>query len=451
VIDWIADYQRRVASLDVQSRLEPGAVRRRLPPQPPESGEPFDRVLADIDDVLLPGITHWQSPSFFGFFPANVSGPSILGELLAAGLGVQGMLWSTSPSCTELECHVLDWIVELLDLPAAFRSETAGGGVIQDSASSATLCALVAARERARRSDPSARPLVAYASEQAHSSVTKGARIAAYDVVRLIEVDGTYALGPDALRAAIEHDLGTGLLPTLVCATVGTTSSNAFDPLEPIGELCKQHRIWFHVDAAMCGTAALCPEHRWIHLGLERADSYVFNPHKWMLTNFDCSCFFLADRSALLEALSITPEYLDDPARRSGSVGDYRDWQIPLGRRFRALKLWLVIRHYGADGLRQHVRHHVALARSFARWVDDHPRLELAAPARLTLVCFRHIDGDDATNAMLDDINAGGRAFLTRTTLSGSSVARVAIGGTRTEARHMDTLQQLIDDAARRR
>ncbi|MBC8328870.1 MAG: aspartate aminotransferase family protein, partial [Planctomycetes bacterium] len=299
VVDWIADYWERVEELPVQSRARPGELRAALPAAAPEDGEPFEAMMADVDRLILPGITHWQSPNFFGYFPANSSPPAVLGELLSAGLGVQGMLWSTSPACTELETHVLDWLVGMLGLPERFRSGGAGGGVIQDTASSSTLCALLAARERAAAAGDGAvvdrGGLVYYCSDQAHSSVEKAARIAgvAPDRLRVLPSDADFRLPAATLRAAVEADLAAGLRPAFLCATVGTTSSNAVDPVAALGEICAEHRVWLHVDAAMSGTAALCEEFRWIHDGLERADSYCFNPHKWMFTNFDCDCFWV--------------------------------------------------------------------------------------------------------------------------------------------------------------
>jgi aromatic-L-amino-acid decarboxylase len=343
-IDWIARYLERLEEFPVMSRVEPGEIRRQLPLAAPERGEPFEEVLADLERVILPGITHWQAPGFFAYFPANSSPPAILGDLLASGLGVQGMLWATSPACTELETHLLDWLVDMLDLPGRFRSSI-GGGVIQDSASSASLCALLAARERTTGYQSNERgvreELIVYTSNQAHSSIEKGVMIAGLgrEQLRLIEVDDTFAMDVAALAAAIETDLASGRKPCFVSATVGTTSSNALDDLRAIGALCRQRGIWLHVDAAMSGTAALCPELRYIHDGLEYADSYCFNPHKWMLTNFDCDCMFVADSEPLIRALSILPEYLKNEATQAGAVIDYRDWQIPLGRRFRALKL----------------------------------------------------------------------------------------------------------------
>jgi len=454
VIDWIADYYTQIESYPVLSPAEPGQIRRSLPPAPPQQGEPFGDILADVDRVLLPGVTHWQSPNFFAYFPCNSSGPAILGDLLSSGLGVQGMLWVTSPACTELETHVLDWMAEMLALPEKFKSAASGGGVIQDSASSATLCALLAARERAtgyasNESGCDGR-LVAYTSTQAHSSVEKAARIAGIGShnLRLIEVDETFAMRSDLLARQIEADRQAGLLPCFVSATVGTTSSNGLDPLPQIGRICQEYNLWLHVDAAMAGTAAICPEFRWIHDGLEYADSYCFNPHKWMFTNFDCDCFYVADRAALIQSLSVLPEYLRNQATESGAVFDYRDWQIPLGRRFRSLKLWFVIRHYGVEGLQYHIRSHVELAGQFAAWVAAAPDFELAAPVPLNLVTFRHTAGDEFNRRLLERINRSGFLYLTHTSLAGKFTLRMCIGQTHTQRRHVEQAWQFIQDYA---
>jgi aromatic-L-amino-acid decarboxylase len=450
VVDWIADYQQRVATLPVTPRVQPGEIRAALPPSPPAHGESFDRILADVDRLILPGILHWQSPNFFGYFPANTSGPAILGDLLSSGLGVQGMLWSTSPACTELETHVLDWLADMAALPAQFKSTGAGGGVIQDSASSAVLCALLAARERAtgfqsNRSGADGR-LVAYTSPHAHSSVEKAMGIAGLgrDNLRLVAVDEGFAMRPDNLARQIAADRAAGRVPCLVSATIGTTSSNAMDPLPAIGRVCREQGVWLHVDGAMSGTAALCPEFRWIQEGLESANSYAFNPHKWMFTNFDCDCFYVADRAALIRTLSILPEYLKNQATQSGAVFDYRDWQVPLGRRFRALKLWFVIRHYGVEGLRHHLREHVRLAQEFATWVREDERFELVVPPPLNLVCFR-LRGDDARNErLLERLNASGRLCLTHTKLNDRYVLRLCVGQTHTEERHVRAAWDMI-------
>jgi aromatic-L-amino-acid/L-tryptophan decarboxylase len=453
-VDWIADYQRRVESLPVLSRVQPGELRAALPKEPPLQGEPFAAILADMDRLILPGVTHWQSPNFFAYFPANNSGPSILGELLAAGLGVQGMLWATSPACTELETHVLDWVVDMLGLPGRFKSDGAGGGVIQDTASSAALCALLAARERSTQFASNEQGcdgrLVAYTSTQAHSSIEKAVRIAGLGRrnLRLIEVDARFAMRADALERQMNQDRQAGLRPCFVSATVGTTSSNGVDPLPALGRLCRAQDVWLHVDGAMCGTAALCPEFRHLQAGLDLADSYCFNPHKWMFTNFDCDCFFVADRAVLIRALSILPEYLRNRATESGAVIDYRDWHVPLGRRFRALKLWFVIRHYGVEGLRHQIRQHVEWAQEFARWIGQSSRFELAAPTPLNLVCFRLRGGDDLNRQLLERLNGSGRLYLTHTVLNGRYTLRFCVGQTHTEARHVEQAWRLIQETA---
>jgi aromatic-L-amino-acid/L-tryptophan decarboxylase len=361
------------------------------------------------------------------------------------------MLWATSPAATELETHVMDWLVSALDLPAAFRSGSDGGGVIQDTASSAALCALVAARERASSTSQGG-GLTAYASTQAHSSIEKAVRIAGLGAggLRLIEVDEGFRMRPDALAAAMAADRAAGRTPAFVCATVGTTSSLAVDPVAEIGPLCEEEGAWLHVDAAMAGTAALCPEHRWIHAGLEHADSYCFNPHKWMFTAFDCDAFWVRDRAALVRSLSVLPEYLRNEATESGRVIDYRDWQVPLGRRFRALKLWFVLRAYGLEGLRRMIRRHVELAEAFASWVAADESFELAAPRSLNLVCFRLRGTDEENESLLARLNASGALYLTHTRLGGRYTLRMSVGQTDTEERHVRAAWERIREEARR-
>ncbi len=454
VLEWITGYYNNVESYSVLSNVEPGEIRSKLPVEPPQEGEPFRAILKDMDGIILPGITHWQSPNFFAYFPANASFPAMLGELLSAGLGVQGMLWATSPACTELETHILDWLVDMLGLPEKFKSDGPGGGVIQDTASSASLCALLAARERATgyRSNTEGcdGSLVAYTSTQAHSSIEKAVKIAGIGSanLRMIEVDENFAMRPNALAEAIAEDRRDGKTPFYVCATVGTTSSNAIDPVPAIGSICKEERIWLHVDAAMSGTAAICPEFRHIHEGMELADSYCFNPHKWMFTNFDCDCFYVADRPVLIKTLSVLPEYLKNRATESGAVIDYRDWHIPLGRRFRALKLWFVIRHYGVTGLRHHIRRHVELAQEFSRWIEENEGFELAIPPPLNLVCFRHRSGDAFNEKLLNRINRSGKLYLTHTKLHDRFTLRFCVGQTHTEARHVHAAWDLIQKTA---
>jgi aromatic-L-amino-acid/L-tryptophan decarboxylase len=454
VVDWIADYQSRVESLPVLSQVKPGQIRASLPAAPPAQGEPFEVLLKDVERLILPGVTHWQSPNFFAYFPCNSSGPGILGDLLSSGLGVQGMLWSTSPACTELETHVMDWLVGMLGLPEKFLSSKTGGGVIQDTASTAALVALLAGRERATNYSSNKKGcdgrLVVYASTQTHSSVEKAAMMSGIGAenLRAIEVDENFAMRPGALAGQIEADKSAGLTPCFVCATVGTTSSNAMDPVDAIAEICRQHNLWLHVDAAMSGTAMLCPEFRHLQNGVALADSYNFNPHKWMAVNFDCSCFWVADRKALIQTLSILPEYLRNQATESGAVIDYRDWHIQLGRRFRSLKLWFVIRHYGVEGLQHHVREHVRLAQQFADGVRNDERFELAAPVPLNLVCFRHKGGDAANQTIMDRLNRSGDLFLTHTKLNGKVTLRLSVGQTHTKAWHVENAWKRIQEEA---
>jgi aromatic-L-amino-acid decarboxylase len=454
LVDWIADYMEGVERYPVASGVKPGEVRSMLPPSPPPAPEPFAAVLSDVDDVILPGLTHWQHPSFFAYFPANSTYPAILGDLLSAGLGVNGMLWATSPACTELETLMCDWMVELLDLPAAFRSEGAGGGVIQGTASEATLCAILAARERAtngrsNRGGVTDR-LVAYATAHTHSATEKGLRIAGIgsEHLRLVDTDDSFAMRIDALAAAVAADRAAGGVPFFVCATAGTTSSLAFDPVPAVARVCRDEGLWLHVDAAMAGIAALCPEYRWVNAGVDGADSYCTNPHKWMGVTFDCDLFYVADRADLINSLSILPAFLRTAAGDAGAVFDYRDWQVPLGRRFRSLKLWFTLRLDGADPARAMIRRHVAMAADLAERVAADPRFELAVPPSLNLVCLRHADGDAATDALIDGANASGRALFTRTVLDGRPVLRFCVGGRATEARHVDAAWSLLQELA---
>jgi aromatic-L-amino-acid decarboxylase len=474
-IDFIADYMRQVEQYPVLSRVKPGDIAAAIPEHPPEGGlADWNEVFADLNKTILPGLTHWQSPNFFAFFPCSASGPGIIGEMLSAGLNVNGMLWATSPAATELETRVLDWMAEMLNLPEAFRSESGtGGGCIQGTASESTLIALLAARQRAQSTGTGQRPaplpsshLTLYASTQAHSSIIKAAMIVGLarspqdrTHLRLIGTTADHEMRPDLLGRAIREDLSAGHIPAFVCATVGTTSSTAVDPLLAIAKVIRDTSpsAWLHVDAAHSGAACICPEFRTMLAGVEHADSLCFNPHKWLLTNFDCDCFWTRDRAALTGALSINPEYLRNQATQSGQVIDYRDWQIPLGRRFRALKLWLVIRHYGVEGLRAHIREHIRLAELFESCVREDDRFELAAPRTVNLICFR-LRGDgpgtDARNkSLMDRLNASGKLYLTHTTLpdaQGQSriVLRMAIGATPTQEHHVRAAWDLIREAA---
>jgi aromatic-L-amino-acid decarboxylase len=447
LVDWVADYLDTVEEHPVVSTVAPGEVRAGLPAEAPEHPEPFDSIRKDLDRVIMPGITHWQHPGWFAYFPANSSPPAVLGELVSAGLGVQGMLWSTSPAVTEVESLVMDWLVDMMGLPREWRVDTGpGGGVLQASASDSTHTALVVARERAVRAGADVRRLVVYASSQAHSSVEKGARVAALQNVRLIDVDDELGLDPAALRRAVESDLADGLVPCAVVSTVGTTGTTAVDPVRAVGEIARAHQMWHHVDAAYAGAAMCCPEFRHLQDGLELVDSYTFNPHKWMYTNFDCSAFWVADRRQLIETLSILPPYLRDAASESGQVVDYRDWHVPLGRRFRALKLMFVLRSYGVEGIRHHIRDNVRMARALADRLAADERFAIVAPTTFGLVCFRHVAGDDATRGLARELNASGAFYVTPSVLpDGGAFIRVSIGQTQTQQRHVDGLWDLID------
>jgi len=449
MIDWIADYWETVEERPVLSQVAPGDIRASLPKQPPESPEPWGDIMSDVDTLIMPGVTHWQSPNFFAYFPANASPPSVLGELLSAGLGVQGMMWATSPACTELETHMMDWMIDLCGLPERFRSTGPGGGTIQDSASSGALVAILSARERVAGQWRMGE-LVAYASEHAHSAMVKGCKVAGLteEQVRMIPSDADHAMDPEALRNAMLDDIAEDRRPFFVQATSGSTSSTAFDPVDAIADVCKDFGAWLHVDGAFAGAAAVAPELRFVNAGLERADSYTFNPHKWLLTNFDCSMFYVADRGPMISALSVVPEFLRNAATDEGAVIDYRDWQIPLGRRFRALKLWFVIRTHGAGGLADFVRSHVVMAKDLEAKLAAHPSYEIVAPTPLSLVTFRHVGGDAENERIRDAINDGGKAYLTHTKLGDHVVLRVAIGAVRTEQRHVDAMYEQLADLA---
>ncbi len=452
-IDWVADYFEEVEKYPVRSTVKPGEIRAALPEKPPPSGEPMDNIFNDFREIILPGITHWQHPGWFAYFPANNSPASVLAELLTAGIGAQCMVWQTSPAATELEEVVMRWLGSMIGLPETMS------GVIQDTASTATLCALLTAREKATGFESNRSglrlPLCVYTSEEGHSSIDKDIKIAGYglDYLRHIPTDRNFAMIPGELEKAIEKDRAEGLKPACVIGTIGTTSSTAVDPLAEIGPICRRHGLWFHVDAAYGGTAALLEEKKQLLAGSEYFDTFVFNPHKWMLTNFDCSAYFVRDEEALVRTFEIHPEYLK--TGRDSEVKNYRDWGIQLGRRFRALKLWFVIRSYGVEGLKEMVREHIRLANLFKGWVEEDDRFELMAPVQFSLVCFRFKkDGLnerelDALNAdLLEKVNRSGKVFLTHTSLKGRYALRMAIGQRTTQERHVRDAWALIIDTA---
>ena len=453
LVDWMADYLRDVERLPVTPDVKPGDIRRALPASPPETAEPSSQLMNDFGRIILPGMTHWGHPGFFAYFPSSASPPSMLAEMLTATIGAQCMSWQTSPAATELEQVTMEWLRQMLGLPAGFT------GVIQDTSSTATLVALLTARERATGfaaaihglQDVQGR-LIVYASRERHSSVDKAVRLAGYGIesLRLIDLDEDFAMRPDVLAAAIANDLASGFVPAAVVATTGTTGTTAIDPLRAIGEVCRRHNVWLHIDASYAGTAAILPEKRWIIDGVELADSFVFNPHKWMLVNFDCSAYFVKDVDALLRTFSASPEYLR--TAHDDEVANFRDWGIQLGRRFRALKLWWVIKSYGVEGIRAIIRQHCDWAQQVAGWIREDERFELLAPVPLALVCFRlrprageDLDAVNERNReLLARVNATRQVYLSHTALDGRYTIRMAIGARATEWRHVQEAWTLI-------
>lgn len=453
--DWIADYLSDVGSYPVLSPVPPGDVREALSPAPPEEGEAFEELLRDFEDVVLPGITHWNHPSFFAYFAVTGSGPGILGEMLAAALNVNAMVWRSSPAATELEEVALDWLRQLLGLPEGFD------GVINDTASSSSLYALAAAREaglpEAREDGLAAAPRARiYASAEAHSSVDKAAITLGLGRtgVRRIEVDDLFRMRADALRRAVEEDRADGIRPLAVVATVGTTSTTSVDPVDAIADVATEHDLWLHVDAAYGGAGAILPELRPLFQGWERADSVVMNPHKWLFTPIDCSALFCRRPEMLRRAFSLTPEYLR--TREEGEVRNLMDYGVSLGRRFRSLKLWFVLRHFGVRGVRDRIRNHVALARDLADQVDRAERWERAAPVPFSTVVFRYAPRacsgesvDETNRRILERVNASGEAFLSHTVLEDRFWLRLAIGNLRTRSGHVDRTWKLLREVAK--
>src|SRR3984957_2599039 len=440
-VDWIAGYLADPERYPVLPKMQPGELADALPRSGPEAGEPMERLLEDFRGLIVPGITHWNHPGFMAYFANTAPGPGILGELLAASLNANAMLWKTSPAATELEQVVLDWLRQWMGLPSGLF------GIIYDTASTSSMHAIAAAREMV---DPEARTLGAsrgltlYTSEQAHSSIEKGAISIGIGQrnVRKIPVDGEFRMRPDALAQAVEADLAAGLRPFCVVATVGTTSTTSIDPVPAIADIAERHGLWLHVDAAYAGSAAIVPELRHILNGAERADSLVVNPHKWLFTPVDLSAFYTRRPDILRRAFSLVPEYLRT-AEDSRAV-NYMDYGVPLGRRFRALKLWFVMRYYGREGLAARIRDHVAWAQELAATVAADPRFELCAPVPLSLICFRRNGNDDANRQLLEKVNASGEVFLSHPALQGRSVLRLAIGNHRSTRRHVQRAWELV-------
>lgn len=458
LVDWMADYLRDIRSYAVKSQVKPKEIIDQLPEKPPEKGESFESILTDFENLIMPGITHWQHPSFFAYFPANNSPPSVLAEMLTATIAAQCMNWETSPAAAELEERMTQWLRQMLGLPPEFT------GVIQDTASAATLCSILTARERLsdfrvnKKGLYESPAMAVYSSKETHSSIEKDVKIAGLgsDSLRKIDVDENFAMMPEALEEEIQSDLRNNINPLCVVATLGTTGSTAIDPIKKIGRICKEHDLWLHVDAAYAGTALLLPEMRWMSEGIELADTFVFNPHKWMFTNFDCSAYFVKDPSLLVRTFEILPEYLK--SAETAQVNNYRDWGIPLGRRFRALKLWFVIRTCGVSGLKEMIRNHIKWAHELAEEIESRPNFELLAPVPLNLICFRYhpkgVDDPamlDTLNArLLDELNRSGKMYLTHTKLNGKYTLRFVASQTQVKKDDITRAWQLIKSTAER-
>ncbi len=458
VVDWMADYLESIETYPVKSMVSPGDIFIQIPDQPPENGEPVDQIMNDLNRIIMPGMTHWQSPNFFAYFPANSSYPSLLAEMITSCMGAQCMIWETSPAAAELEERMINWLAGMIGLPQTFH------GVIQDTASTATLAALITAREKFTNyeindqgfgNQPGFR---VYCSTETHSSVEKAVKIAGFGKRNLVKipVDREFRIVPENLEKTIMHDRKQGKVPLCVVATIGTTGTTSIDPLKEISDICKRHQLWLHVDAAMAGTALILPEYRWMIEGIESVDSFVFNPHKWMFTNFDCSAYFVRDPETLIRTFEILPEYLK--TRTRGMVNDYRDWGIPLGRRFRALKLWFVIREFGVKGLQEKIRLHLALATKLKEMILGDQQVELMAPVPLNTVCFRvkpdGIEDEETINhyneQLLQELNSSGKLYLTHTKLNGKYTLRMVIAQTNVTEQHVIRAWDTIKEYATR-
>lgn len=453
--DWMADYLEKVEDFPVKSNVLPGDIYKKLPEKPPQSGEPVNKIMNDFEQIIMPGITHWQSPNFFAYFPANSSYPSVLAEMLTATIGAQCMIWETSPAAAELEEKVMNWLKDMLGLPSLFE------GVIQDTASTATLASILTAREKSTRYRVNKAGLSkenrlrVYSSAETHSSIEKAVKIAGLGKENLVKVDtdDQLRLDPEKLEMAVKTDINNGFQPLCVVATLGTTGTTAIDPLKETVEICKSYKLWLHIDAALAGTALLLPEFRWMINGIEHADSFVFNPHKWMFTNFDCSAYFVKDKEALLKTFKILPEYLKTKSR--GKVNDYRDWGVPLGRRFRALKLWFVIRNFGVTGLQEKIRHHISLAQWLKKNIEKDINFELMAPVTINTVCFRFNpktsktkELNDLNKKLMNNLNKSGKLYLTHTKINDDFVIRMVTSQTYVNEKHVKNAWERIKQTA---
>ena len=456
LVEWMAGYMENVENLPVKSPVAPGEIFKKIPDNPPQFPESFDLVMKDFNEIIMPGITHWQSPDFYAYFPANTSPASILAEMITSTLATQCMIWETSPAAAELEEKMMNWLRDLIGLPDGFE------GVIQDSASTATLAAILTAREKATdfsgNTEGILKPgsLKVYCSTQTHSSVEKAVKISGIGKRNLVKIPvrNDFSMDPDKLREAITSDKINGFIPCCVVATIGTTGTTAVDPIRAIGEVCQENDIWLHVDAAMAGTALILPEFQWMLDGREYIDSFVFNPHKWMFTNFDCTAYFVKDAAKLIKTFEILPEYLK--TRTRGKVNDYRDWGVPLGRRFRALKLWSVIRTYGVDGLREKIREHISYAQNLSQWILKENDFEILAPVVICVVCFRYTPegyNEEQLNALNEKLNHklndSGKLYLSHTVLNGQYTLRMVTAQTNVTLRHVENAWDQIKETAR--
>ncbi|XP_068656821.1 tyrosine/DOPA decarboxylase 2-like [Aristolochia californica] len=465
MIDFLADYYRDIEKYPVRSQVDPGYLRKRLPDSAPYNPEPIESILQDVQSHIVPGITHWQSPNYFAYFPSSGSTAGFLGEMLSTGFNVVGFNWMSSPAATELESIVMDWLGKMLKLPKSFLFSGNGGGVLQGTTCEAILCTLTAARDRVlnKIGREAIGRLVVYGSDQTHCALQKAAQIAGINPANFRAINtkksDNFGMSSASLRAAVESDLEMGLIPLFLCATVGTTSSTAVDPLAPLCEVAQEYGIWVHVDAAYAGSACICPEFRHFIDGVENADSFSLNAHKWFFTTLDCCCLWVKDPSSLVKALSTNPEYLRNKATESRQVVDYKDWQIALSRRFRALKLWLVLRSYGVSNLRNFLRTHVKMAKHFEGLIAMDKRFEIVVPRTFAMVCFRllpassaAVDDLEAVNELngklMEAINASGRIYMTHSVVGGVYMIRFAVGATLTEDRHVNFAWKVVQDHA---
>ncbi|OMO60463.1 Pyridoxal phosphate-dependent decarboxylase [Corchorus capsularis] len=461
VIDFLAEYYQNIEKFPVQSQVQPGYLWAKLPNSAPYYPESLQDILKDVNDCILPGLTHWQSPNFFGYFNINASTAGFLGEMLCSGFNVVGFSWFSSPAATELESIVIDWMGNLLKLPSSFLFSGTGGGVLHGTTCEAAVCILAAARDKALKqlggNWENITKLVVYASDQTHFTFQKAAKLVGIPPsnFRLVETHSStgFSMSPKQVSLAIEHDIKSGLVPLFLVGTIGTTPTGAVDPIEELGQIARKYELWFHIDAAYAGSACICPEFRPYLDGVELANSISMNPHKWFLTNMDCCCLWLKEPKFLIDSLSSDPEYLRNKASESKAVIDYKDWQISLSRRFKALKLWIVMRRHGLANLMYHIRSDISMAKRFEEFVAKDERFEIVAPRKFALVCFRlkpkgKVEGNELNRKLLEVINSSGRALVSQAVVGGVYFIRCAIGTTLTEERHVDALWKLIQEKA---